>query len=279
VRVCGNACNHGEGLTYGSREGFESNAHPTTEFDVSYEPGKFRDDCAECEWIFDLFGCGFDFLNGGFRLSPDETIEKQRSSAEDEINRRDTVSDLVASDKAIPDRLGQFLHVSGGDAEIESPDYYIRLFSVLSAIDGAAADLNYLYDHTRLGGKGWMRVTEHFERNGEQLQNKVSGYVVFKARYCERAPYQRRKEEGLKGTKWKPIPDRGEYLENYFENLLRVHAPHECAVEFRIINPTQDFHKAAWTALKVGIVPLVQELKLRTSDAQLLPRPLFFDAS
>lgn len=241
---------------------------------MSYEPSEFRDNCGECQWIFDFFAHGFDYLNGRFMPSPDESLGGKWSSAQDEINRQNIVSDIAKSDGAIPDSLRRYLDVPGGDAEMQSPDFYIRLFAVLSAVDQAAADLNYLHAHTRIRGKGWMRVTEHFERHGKQLQQKVLGYVVFKPRYFQRAPYLKWADAAVKHREWTPIPHRGEYLDSYFENLLRVHAAGDCSLEFRILNPTQDFHEPTWPVLRLGIVPLVQELKVRPFDAQLLPGPL-----
>jgi hypothetical protein len=245
------------------------------------DPGNFRDAASLCDWIFDLFAHGFDFLNGRFIPDDDPELADLWDSAEDEITRRDIVAQLVDADGGIPLGLRQYLDIPGGDVEMQSTEFYIRLFSVLSAIDRAAADVNHLHAHTRLGGSRWSRVVEHFERHGKRLQRQASGYVVFRPRYFERAPYLQWSNEARTSGQWTEIPERGEHLEKYFANLLRIFPLNDCELDFRVLNLLQDFHDVSWKKLKVGLVPLIQELKVRSSDAQLLPGPLLMkkDAS
>jgi hypothetical protein len=42
---------------------------------MSEDPATFRDNYAGCDWIFDLFAYGFDFLDGRFMPSPDEGLD------------------------------------------------------------------------------------------------------------------------------------------------------------------------------------------------------------
>jgi hypothetical protein len=237
-------------------------------------PSTFRDASSLCDWIFDLFAHGFDFLNGRFIPDNDPGLADLWDSAEEEIKRRDIVEQLVRADGGIPLGLRQYLDIPGGDVEMQSTEFFIRLFSVLSAIDRVAADPNYLHSHTRLGGSRWSRVVEHFERSGKQLQSEAPGYVVFKPRYFKQVPYLQWSDEARTSGQWIEIPERGEHLEKYFENLLRVFPLNDCELDFRVLNPLQDFHDVSWKKLKVGLVPLIQELKVRSSDAQLLPGPL-----
>ena len=244
-------------------------------------PDAFRDAASLSDWIFDLFAHGFDFLNGRFIPNDDPALADLWDAAEEEIKRLDMVDQLVRADGGIPLEVKQYLDIPGGDAEMQSTEFYIRLFSVLSAIDRAAADPNYLHAHTRLGGSRWSRVIEHFERSGKQLQRQTPGYVVFKPRYFQQRPYLQWSDEARTSGEWIEIPKRGEHLEKYFENLLRVFPLNDCELDFRVLNPIQDFHDGSWKKLRVGLVPLIQELKVRPSDAQLLPGPLLMkrDAS
>ena len=104
------------------------------------DPGNFRDAFSRCDWIFDLFAHGFDFLNGRFIPNDDPEFADLWDSAEDEIKRRDIAEQLVRADGGIPLGLRQYLDIPGGDVEMQSTEFYIRLFSMLSAIDRAAAE-------------------------------------------------------------------------------------------------------------------------------------------
>lgn len=240
---------------------------------MSTPPAIFREEYYRCRWIFDFFAHGFDFLNGDF-FPPSEPLDEAWSLESKEIERRKIITKLARADGAIPDELRDYLNFPGGDADLEEPGFRLRLFSALTAIDDAAADLNYLGARSRKTNLRWPQVTQHFEIN-KQLQQYATGYVVFKPHYTQQAPSEAWWLTALNTKRWKQIPERGEELGTHFDNLLRVSARTDCRFAFRILDPYQDFpDDLDWTTLKVGIVPLVEELKVRGSDAQLLPGPL-----
>jgi hypothetical protein len=236
-------------------------------------PERFRKEYRRCSWIFDLFAHGFDFLNGRFFPRSDPVLEDMWDFEEEKIKRSNIDTQIISADGAIPPIVRDYLDLPG-DAEMERPQFYIRLFSLLSVIDRLAGDLNYLSASRFHTGSRWAQTADHFERR-KQLQKKASGYVVFKPHYFMQRPSERWLAQALRDSKkWKKIPRRGEDLDSYFQNLLRLSGPEDCELEFRILNPNQDFPELDWETLRVGIVPLIEQLKVRESDAQLLPGPL-----
>lgn len=239
----------------------------------------FRDKYFRRRWIFDFFADGYDFLNGRFfpPKNPEDDSEfgERWNSAYDEIKKRYIHQQIVKADGIIPDDLRHYLDIPGSESEMESPEFWMRLFVLLSAIDETASDLNYLGAASNYSSSRWANVIEHFEKNKKQLQHRADGYIVFRPRYFKQAPSQTWLDRALRDeTKWKKIPHRGEYLAEHFKNLLRVFATDDCNLEFRVLRGTQDLHDLDWTNLKIGIVPLIEHLNVRTTDAQLSPGPL-----
>ncbi|PYP87939.1 MAG: hypothetical protein DMG65_15920 [Candidatus Angelobacter sp. Gp1-AA117] len=241
---------------------------------MTISPDQFRYQCGKCIWIFDLFAHGFDFLNGRFYPRSDPALEHVWEAEQENISRYDIENQIVNADGIFPEIVRTYLDIPGDDADMEAPEFCIRLFSILSAIDRAVSGLNYLGAYLHLGARRWSNTNDYFERN-KQLQRDASGHVVFKPRYFKQAPSQIWLDQALEDEKtWKKIPRRGEELDNYFENLLRLVPPEDCGVTFRVLRGNQDFHTLDWTSFKVGIVPLIEELRVRGSSAQLLPGPL-----
>lgn len=67
---------------------------------MSEDPATFRDNYAGCDWIFDLFAYGFDFLDGRFMPSPDEGLDDKWTAEEEELKRRDIAKKIGDSDGA-----------------------------------------------------------------------------------------------------------------------------------------------------------------------------------
>jgi hypothetical protein len=240
---------------------------------MSTSPASFRDEYDKCAWIFDLFAHGYDFMNGEF-FPRSDSLDEAWSAQWDEIERRKIIIKLVRADGEIPEEVKEYLNIPGGDSDLEEPGFRMRLFCALAAIDDAAADLNYLGSRSRMTYLRWPKVTQHFQTN-KQLQRYASGHVVFKPRYIQRSPSETWWSSALKTRKWTQIPERGEEFAGYFDNLLRVSPRTDCRFDFRIVGFQQDFQDDLdWTSLKLGIVPLVEELKVHESHAQLLPGPL-----
>jgi hypothetical protein len=77
------------------------------------DPDTFQHAFSRCDWIFDPFAHGFDFLNGPFIPGDDAELADLWDSAEDEIKRREIVAQLVDADGGIPLGLRQYLDTPG----------------------------------------------------------------------------------------------------------------------------------------------------------------------
>jgi len=236
------------------------------------QPYIFREAYNRCDWIFDLFAHGFDFLNGRF-FPPKRGVDDPKWEAEEEeVLKRGLLKLVARGDGGIPAELRHYIQVPGGDTELEERDFLLRMYCALSAIDRAVADLNYLGAVSGSLPSLWQNVSDHMARNQQQLQRWAPGMVAFRPQNFEIAGRVWCSKTLAKGP-WKEIPKRGEDLPNYFQNLLRVEAQNVCQVEIRLASPAQDFELEA-SELRLGVVPLVNTLVINPSDAQLLPGTL-----
>jgi len=232
----------------------------------------FREAYNRCDWIFDLFAHGFDFLNGRFFPPPTNLVNPNWEAEEEEVSSRGLMGLIVRSDGNIPPELKHYIQVPGGDAEVEGKDFHLRLYCALSVIDRAVADLNYLAVLSGPAPHVWQSTSDHIARNRRQLQRSATGIVAFRPRDFETGGKMWCKKTLAQGP-WKEIPRRGENLANYFQNLVRVDAQNDCEVDIRLTSPAQDFEMDP-SELRVGIAPLINTLAVNTSDAQLLPGTL-----
>lgn len=246
---------------------------------MGMSPDRFREDYHRCRWIFDLFAHGFDFLNGhffpnsGLDTDPDPVLEDRWDSEEEKIKHANLEAEIVAADGAVPNAVRQYLDLPGGDAAILAPEFCMRLFALLSAIDRMAGSLNYLGACLYQGRGQCANISSFFEQKKE-LQQMASGHVIFKSRYFKQAPAQAWLERALSQDTWQQMPPRGEHLSNYFTNLLRIKSQGEYQPKFQVLRAIQDFPQLDWKAIRIGIAPLVEEIKAHETEAQLLPGPL-----
>jgi hypothetical protein len=237
-------------------------------------PKLFREEYGKCDWIFDLFAHSFDFLNSRFIPPQDGPLLAAWSSESDQVAQLKLTDFITEADGGIPNEVRRYIALPPGNAALESEIFQLRLFCLLTAIDNAASDLNYLGAATRYTSTRWANVAMHLDKEGKQLQSAASGHVVLKPRYFTRPPWKTWIDKAIATNKWAHIPPRGEYLSTYFQNLLRISKRDDCNFEIYRLSDSQDFPHADWATLKIGIVPLIEELKVGTSNAQLLPGPL-----
>jgi hypothetical protein len=232
----------------------------------------FRDAYDKSNWIFDLWAYSFDFLNG--RFSPtSEQVDESRWEAEQETVRAAGLQGMIVeSDGLIPSALRHYIQLPGGDAELENPDFLLRLYCALLAVDRAVADLNYLAPFSGPDWRRWPQTKDHLALRRHQLQRSADGIVAFRPRDFE-AGGKTWCAKTLENGPWIEMPERGEHLSNYFQNLLRVDPQNNCELEIRLTSAAQDFEIDPHE-LRLGIVPLVNTLSVSENDAQLLPGTL-----
>ena len=237
------------------------------------ESGFFREAYSRCDWIFDFFAHGFDFLNGRFFPAGGGASDAAWEEEEKEVVRQNLVDLVVREDGRIPIALRRYLRFPSDDSDLESVDFCLRLYCTLSAIDRAVADLNYLAPFVRALPGRWETSRAHVDTNNRQLQRLAPGHLVFRPRDFETAGknwYARTLASG----RWTKLPTRGIDLVDYFHNLLRVEKVSDCFVRIDVVPSAQDMEMNP-DELRIGIVPLVETLKTDGTKAQLLPGPLF----
>jgi Carbon-nitrogen hydrolase len=236
------------------------------------QPQIFRDQSEGCAWIFDFFAHAFDFLNGRFFPPALEARDTDWDREEDDVRKRNLVELIATADGDIPVEVWRYLRVPSDDTGLQSIEFCFRLYCALSAIDRAAADLNYLAAFVRPVPGRWAKTTEHFERKRHQLQRSAPGQLIFQPRDFEAAG-RTWHTRALAGGHWTELPKRGRNLSDYFQNLLRVPESSDCSVDIHVLSPAQDIEMDN-SELRVGVVPLVDTLEVNATDASLLPGPL-----
>src|SRR5947209_8572459 len=98
-------------------------------------PIVFRESYNRCDWIFDFFAYGFDFLNGRFFPSAEPTLEESWENALKDVKGHGIETQIVNADGAVPDVLRCYIDLPGNDVEMENPEFCMRLFTVLWTID------------------------------------------------------------------------------------------------------------------------------------------------
>src|SRR5437879_3022174 len=187
------------------------------------QPQFFRNRYERCDWIFDLFAYGFDFLNGRFFPPKLEARDADWDKEDEDVRKRNLVEAIVRADGQIPVELHRYLRLPGDDAGLEGPEFCLRLYCAVSAIDRAAAELNYFATFATPSAGRWVKGADHLEKSLRQLQSSAEGHVVFRPRDFEvgdKTWYGRT----LAHPSWKEMPTRGEDLHDYFKNLLRIDA-------------------------------------------------------
>jgi hypothetical protein len=232
------------------------------------QPSELKSEMQECKWIFDFFAIGFDYLSS--RMYASEDILDRLASGSSRAFR-DAISNR---DGGMPASIHDFLGVPNRDwsqmtdTGLEAPDFHFKLLYVLWQIDRAALDLNYF---CKGGNKAlWPSVREHLERNHLSLHRDFARRVII------RPPPLAAKHWWSAALKLKwSIVERGQHLDRLFQNLIRV--PEVLGADITLLNRMPalfDRVTSEDSSFKIGIVPLVHDIRYRSVSVELLPGPL-----
>lgn len=231
------------------------------------EPRELKAAMERCDWIFDFFAIGYDYL-ASRPSQPESLLDRLAHNSTPELRQRITESDgdlpaLIFSFLGVPFRRWAGM----SDSHLESDDFCFRLLCVLWQIDRAAADLNYF--KTGASRTAWPRVRIHLQQSGLQL-NKDYRLVTVRPPHLENKKWWR----AAKKTKWNML-ERGQNLDRLFQNLARVaEVPGATFVLATQLPAIYDRLEPEKDTLKIGVAPLINDMRIGSASAELLPGPL-----
>lgn len=233
-------------------------------------PAEIASELAHCQWIFDLFALGFDHLSQHLHITSEVMAEMEL--AEEEFIRSELESWIVRDDGAIPESLRIFLEIPDQPDLLAGKEFLWRLFFAVRAIDRAAGTLNHFHPGFR-DPRSWRKVNQHLHMYNGYLHSGPRK-VVLKPPPRFPASLSSWWAKALDHGRWVEPPARGYHLHRFFTNLCRVPDLPGCNLVFRILDETIDADAADWSSLRIGVIPLIEELDVSSGQARLLPGPL-----
>jgi hypothetical protein len=238
------------------------------------EIAEFRQAYESSNWIFDLFACGYDFLDG--RYDPDalEAFSDQYELQRQKVIDLELVEEIARADGRIPDVLSDYLSFPAGDDTCLEKEFLTRLYCVLRAIDMASEGINYLGGHTSVSPGRWFRVYQDlFVQNGELTRN-ANGVVALRPKALVPPKVDSWWNKAVDKGEWEHFLERGMHFHRHFDNLIRSYDIHGCRVERKFLSPIEDIGRVDWGTLKIGVVPLIESLSKDGAKVVLQPGPL-----
>ncbi|MBZ5682043.1 MAG: hypothetical protein LAO24_18245 [Acidobacteriia bacterium] len=245
---------------------------------------KFREELSACDWLFDLFATGYDYLLNRV-VSADDQLNLTLFEHAEELGRRRIRPRLVTYDGGIPPELWMFLGNSSQvpdwknvpDTQLEDEAFLRRLLAVLRLIDEVAGDFSY-FSHG-LSAREWQGVQSFLKLHHHELNRDTDRTVILKPLALEAMEWWQvaTRPSGPKVSDWKQPEMRGQFLERLFKNLSRVPNYGElnnCNVTHIVVPARDDAEKGLRGPLKIAVVPTIHDAKGDTSGLKLLPGPL-----
>ena len=227
--------------------------------------GQFATELYDCDSIFDLFACGFNHISTYLDTRHNDGLESENA-------RIQALSRVIErADGNIPEDIWSYLDIPGDENHLIGGPFLRRILVALLSIDRACSSLNYHsgFQDRRL----WNRVAVELERNEHKL-NRGRRRVVLKPR--RRFPNDSTSwwQRGLTGGAFEEIEARGEHWADEFVNLCRVPEVNGCILIHRVLPQRLELSDVSWSDLRIGMVPLVEDMDIGENSARLTPGPL-----
>ena len=232
---------------------------------------EFRSTLDSCDWLFDFFAAGFDYLSKRFVPDERDILQFDWEEQVDRVAAQKLVQRFVRDDGTIPDAAWHYLQVPSRNEEWTQRPFLIRLLALLTAIDMASAGFNYFLPGQELDT--WNDVRQRLFRFGA-LNRRARGRVVLLPPRLSPDSANVWWRRAIDLNEWESQPLRGSHLYRWFVNLCRVPDIQDCLIEHKILAAEQDLTPDEWRYLRIAVVPLVERMEVNDGFARLLPGPL-----
>lgn len=226
-----------------------------------------------CHWLFDLFAIGYDFI--ATRVTPSDIEHKYPNLASltaelANLRFRDL---LVAADGEIPGKILGFVEPAKGwdlatADDLESEGFLTRLLAVLRLIDEVSAGLSYF--SFGLSAREWPGVRMFLRDHHNILNLDPRRGVVLKPPPLDTSDWWR----AAVAAGWLEPLERGQFHYRLFHNLARVPESIGYELNLKVLESADDAEQTITGPLRVAVIPLVKQMRIRTASAELIPGPL-----
>lgn len=233
----------------------------------------FKSEIRNCDWLFDLFAIGYDFI--ATRVTPTDLDAKYPDLGRvvGELASTGLRSRLVAADGELPPGVVPFL-VATSDWEhvplfnFESEPFLTRLLALLRLIDEVSAGVSYF--NFGLSGREWPKVRSFLRAHHNLLSKNTARKVILKPPPFDGAAWW----QAAVAAGWMEPVERGQFHHRIFQNLVRLPEFLDHGVKHIVLRSADDAERDISAPLRVGVIPLVRNMEVRSSVAELIPGPL-----
>jgi predicted amidohydrolase len=234
----------------------------------------FKREIEKCDWLFDLFAIGYDFI--ATRVTPSLDLDSQYPdlpSAIMELSRLRLAELLVSADGGVPSETTDFLRPAASwthvpPTELEREPFLTRLLALLRLIDQVSAGVSdFSYG---LSPREWPGVRTFLRSHHHVLSKNPHRGVILKPPPLGTMDWWRLAvAAGDQG----PLK-RGQFHHRLFQNLLRLPESLDHDLKHIVLRSADDAEQGIRGNLRVGVIPLVQNMDVNATGAALIPGPL-----
>jgi len=233
----------------------------------------FKSEIKNCDWLFDLFAIGYDFI--ATRVTPTDLDAKYPDLARTigELAGTGLRDQLVAADGEVPPGLLPFL-VATADwehsptTEFESERFLTRLLALLRLIDEVAAGVNYF--NFGLSGREWPKVRSFLRAHHNLLSKSTARRVIVKPPPFDGAEWW----QAAVAAGWMEPVERGQFHHRLFQNVVRLPEFLDHDLRHIVLRSADDAERNIGASLRVGVIPLIRNMEIKSSVAKLSPGSL-----
>src|SRR5438094_1545168 len=233
----------------------------------------FKTEIQNCDWIFDLFAIGHDYITT--RVTPSD-VDANYPDLASEIGRlagMHFAELLVTADGGVPPEVLEFLRPAAGwirvsRVDLEGVPFLTRLLALLRLIDEVTAGVSYF--SFGLSPREWPKVRTFLRSNHNVLSKNPNRRVILKPLSLDTMDWWR----VAIARGWQVPLERGQYHHRLFHNLVRLPESLDHELKNIVLRSADDAEKSVTGNLRVGVIPLVKGMEVLTSRAELVPGPL-----
>lgn len=240
-------------------------------FDSIMDADSFKTEIQYCDWLFDLFAIGYDYIAS--RVTPIDLDANypDLASVIGQLAKMRLAELLVAADGGVPPEVLDFLGptVSWGRVsrvDLESEAFITRLLALLRLIDEVTAGVN----HFRFGlsSREWPTVRTFLRSHHNVLSKNSHRRVILKPLPLDTMDWWR----VAVAAGWQEPLERGQFHHRLFHNLLRLPESLDHELKHIVLRSADDAEMSVIGNLTVGVIPVVKEMEIRVSGAESWPR-------